>query len=52
MKKPAKKKPSLGKDMAKRGHDSNAMRHMGAVTKPGMFAPQPKAPMKKAKKKG
>lgn len=51
MKKPMKKKPSMGKGVGKPGKDSNAMRHMAAVTKPGMFSPQPKAPMKKAKKK-
>ena len=51
MKKPMKKKPSLGKDMARPGKDGNAMRHAVAMAKPGMFTPQPKAPMKKAKKK-
>lgn len=52
MKKPMKhKKPSLGKDHAKMGKDSNALRHMQAMNKPGMFTPQPKAPMKKEKAK-
>ena len=31
MKKPMKKKPSMGKGVGKPGKDSNAMRHMAAV---------------------
>lgn len=53
MKKPMKKKPSLGKGPGKIGKDSNALRHMQAMSQNGnpKVAPNMSPKMKKAKKK-